>query len=167
MGTLADSLIICRICGQNGGPTVKIFDDDDFCVDLNFFLPIEVRCQFLTRVVPNLTLRLISQVKQESPLPKVICQGCCKEFAAFKAFIVKLNEGQAILAEQLAHSDNIVLKVPNFLSERKCLFKDKFPCTPKVTSAPKPKGDKYGKLTIDEPLERPSRRTRKLPSRFG
>ena len=40
---------------------------------------------------------------------------------------MKLNEGQALLGEQLVQVDNVIIKIPNFLADKKTLFKEKFP----------------------------------------
>jgi hypothetical protein len=117
----------------------------------------------------------------ESPFPKSICEVCHGDFTAFKSFFVKLNEGQAILADQLAQVDNVLVQMPNFLAEKKTLFKDKFPCMPKtviiksnnaVKKTKKEKQDQQQQQKEDLKdsercldLVRPSRRARKLPQR--
>jgi hypothetical protein len=77
---------------------------------------------------------------------------------------VRLNEGQALLGEQLVQVDNVIIKVPNFLADKKSIFKEKFPSAPKAVSAPKHKG--LCVLLQNPPSESiPSKRTRKLPRR--
>ena len=78
---------------------------------------------------------------------------------------MRLNEGQALLGEQLVQVDNVIIKVPNFLADKKSIFKEKFPSAPKAISAPKHKG--LCVLIQNPPSESiPSKRTRKLPRRW-
>ena len=78
---------------------------------------------------------------------------------------MRLNEGQALLGEQLVQVDNVIIKVPNFLADKKSIFKEKFPSAPKAISAPKHKG--LCVLVQNPPSESiPSKRTRKLPRRW-
>ena len=81
--------------------------------------------------------------------------------------MVKLNEGQALLGEQLVQVDNVIIKVPNFLADKKTLFKEKFPSLPRAVSTPKHRGLAFRQ---NRPAEvttnpEPSKRTRKLPRR--
>lgn len=78
--------------------------------------------------------------------------------------MVRLNEGQALLAEQLVQLDNVVIKVPNLLADaKKSLFKEKYPSAPKVTYSTKVAKNQPASRQLAEIL--PNKRSRKLPKR--
>ena len=104
------------------------------------------------------------QIKAESPLPKVVCFDCENEFRLLRNFMVKLNEGQALLAEKLSQVDNMIIQMPNLLDPKRCLFKDKYPCMPKAI--PKPRLVKP-KKTLPVLLPLSEKRSRKLPRRLA
>ena len=97
--------------------------------------------------------------------PKRICDGCLQDFTTLKGFLVKLNEGQALLGEQLVQVDNVIIKVPNFLADKKSIFKEKYPSAPKAVSVPKLKSLRQNRNEVI-PAPEPSKRTRKLPQRY-
>lgn len=80
-----------------------------------------------------------------------------------KAFLVKLNEGQALLAEQLVQLDNVLIKVPNLLADKKSLFREKYPWQPKPVYVKTAKIVESFKAVPADDL--PNKRTRKLPKR--
>lgn len=101
-----------------------------------------------------------------SPFPKGLCQICHDEFYNFKAFFIKLNEGQSILTELLTEV-GISVKTMNYLTDRKTLFPSKFPCMPKVV----PSASHFNKTKIQESpekviIERSTKRIRKMPTRY-
>ena len=81
--------------------------------------------------------------------------------------MVKLNEGQALLGEQLVQVDNVIIKIPNFLADKKTLFKEKFPSLPRTVSTPKNRNLVFKQNPPAEVVTspEPSKRTRKLPKR--
>ena len=81
--------------------------------------------------------------------------------------MVKLNEGQALLGEQLVQVDNVIIKIPNFLADKKTLFKEKFPSLPRTASTPKNRNLVFKQNPPAEVTTNPepSKRTRKLPKR--
>ena len=79
--------------------------------------------------------------------------------------MVKLNEGQALLAERLNQVSNILIQMPNMLADKRSLFKDKYPCMPKAP--PKPRQMKPLKETPEEEVIVSEKRTRKLPQRLA
>lgn len=81
-----------------------------------------------------------------------------------KAFVVKLNEGQALLAEQLVQLDNVVIKVPNLLADKKSLFREKYPWQPKPVYVKTPKTIDIS-LAVADAVDLPIKRARKLPKR--
>ena len=97
-------------------------------------------------------------------MPKVMCCQCNTDFEVMKKFMIKLNEGQAVLAERLNQINNIVIQMPNMLAHKRPLFKDKYPCMPKAP--PKPRLSKPLKTFPDEVIVS-EKRTRKLPQRLA
>ena len=72
-----------------------------------------------------------------------------------------------MLSEQLMQVESTIIKMPNFLarSERKSLFKEKYPSVPKIVTVPK-KAKKI-KLISEAKSSSPflTKRARKLPKR--
>ena len=96
-------------------------------------------------------------------MPKVVCHGCENDFKILRNFMVKLNEGQALLAEKLSQVDNMIIQMPNLLADKRCLFRDKYPCIPKAV---KPRLAKPRKpLPVLHLLS--EKRSRKLPRRLA
>ena len=113
----------------------------------------------------KLKFRNYFQIRSDgSPFPKRICDTCNKDFYTFKAFLIRLNEGQALLGEQLMQVDNIIIKIPNFLADKRSIFKEKYPCLPKPIPAIKSRPTT--KEVLPDTLHIPSKRKRKLPKRY-
>ena len=107
----------------------------------------------------------VLQIKAESPFPPGICHLCYKDFLILKGFLIRLNEGQAIISEKLSKHENILVKSINFLAEKKSLFREKYPCMPKIAYS-----QNSNKVKLHQPsenlVERSTKRQRKLPSRY-
>ena len=94
-----------------------------------------------------------------------MCCNCNTDFEVVKKFMIKLNEGQALLAERLNQVDNIIIQMPNMLADKRPLFKEKYPCMPKAL--PKPRQTKQMKRASDEEIIVSEKRTRKMPLRLA
>ena len=174
-------MTLCRLCGKENENVFNIYQYPDLLKDLVFYLPLDVSFNhILTQVVrhfyQNQTVAglmfyflfficfIFSQIKMSSPFPKGLCQICHDDFYNFKAFFIKLNEGQSILTELLSEV-GISVKTMNYLADRKTLFPSKFPCMPKAVPS-----SHFTKHKIqDSPdkviIERSTKRIRKMPSR--
>ena len=154
---------LCRLCGLEKETLSDYFNDSSLKADLMTFLPLEVR--FLFDKCSGFLKYIFFQIKAESPFPKVVCCDCKNDFKILRNFFVKLNEGQALLAEKLSQVDNMVIQMPNLLADKRCLFRDKYPCIPKAMPKPRLAKPRKKPLPVLFPLS--EKRCRKLPLRLA
>jgi len=164
---MRDSTGLCRICGKEKESTQSIFAENDtqekdsLRTDLQFFLPLELR--------------------DESPFPRRICQGCFDCFQTFCSFFVDLNKGQLNLSRLLFEQEGVSIPMPDLMARP--LFTAKFPSCPKAKPPPKPPRAKKAAKAVasinkneaaaddasgGDKISRsgPGKRARKLPKRL-